>query len=174
MALLIGAGVFLLLSGGDDGEVAGRDTTTEATTSTTEPESTSTASPTTAAPTTVSAPRFNEDDQSFTRYSYDAPVEAIEGTWISVLHSIDASLSDSEIDELVSEVRSYVPEAELFDSDRFDSIRNGFLVLFVGPFPDAGSTWDYCITLPIDCFGAPLSQDPTHQSVRILTTEPRP
>jgi len=185
----IGAVAAVLLSGGDDEAavetVDPSTTTSEATTSTTTSGPSTSAEP--ADPGFATAP--NESDFEWqdnidpsasstgviVPYDEGGEVQAVSGSWIVALRSIDAAMPGAAIQASYDEVVSRVPDAELLDSNEWASLRNGYLVAFVGPFRDAGSTWDYCnSTGHPECFGAPLTQDPSDQSVRIQPSNPRP
>ena len=72
-------------------------------------------------------------------------------------------------------MRTAVPEAARMSSGAFLSLQPGYVVAYVGPFPDGRSVWDWCQQIGrSECIGAPLTQDPADRRDRAPATGERP
>lgn len=84
--------------------------------------------------------------------------------WIVVLASVEKGAPAGEADARHAFVQSRFAEAEQLDSDRFESLRPGYLVSFLGPFETPEATVAFCrsngLSVPGECYGRFLSHDP--------------
>lgn len=167
LALLVGvltalaAGTFFGVAvGADEGGSGGGDTATEVSLASAEPPGSTTTEPaprettvtTTAAPTTTTPPR---------------PGSESERQWIAVLASVPTSTAAGEADARHAAIVARFPDARRLDSTQWASLRPGYWVSYVGPFPTGDAVLAFCrgngLGVPSQCYGRFLSTDPAHQ-----------
>jgi len=115
--------------------------------------------------TTTTAPARPEPTTTTTAPPSAEPVDQ----WIAVLSSVEQSVSPAEADERHAAITSRFADARRLDSNRYASLRPGFWVSYVGPFPSGEAAVGFCrsngLAVPSNCYGRFLSHDPADQDL---------
>ena len=93
-----------------------------------------------------------------------ASASGVSDEWVAVLASVDRAGGEAVADQRHAEIQGRFPDAVQIPSDEFASLRPGYWVSYVGPFPDGDSVVAFCrengLSVPQQCYGRFLSDDP--------------